>query len=138
MQNKTANQVEGEAPQAEGNSHKHPIIQLRDFINKKPLNLIKFESAQEDDGSIKITVRIPSLAEQQKEKALEHYHQTQKGQDPGMVATNDGGVAPAGTQEPGLPARPVAAQRAIMMNKKAARALRSRFPAGFLKGMNLA
>lgn len=145
--------------EGEPNQAAHPIHKVVEMINQTPIDMIEHDYKQGQDGSVTITFKIPSRAEQAKQKAMEQAMQQQATQPGQMLQAkpevNDmmGNGAPASSNVSKMPSggsagmqpeQPAAAAavsniqiKVAMSPEKAAKELKTQYPTGFLKSMGL-
>jgi hypothetical protein len=126
---KAAAANDGQQPQ---NNLQHPIHKVLEMIDRTPSDMLEYDNKQSNDGSMTITFKIPSRAEQAKQKALEQSIRQQ--QQPQAKPTVDELAA----ERDIAPAAQVAAGKNVEIRvAMAEKTLKSKYPDGFLKAMGL-
>jgi hypothetical protein len=119
------------------NGLKHPVHKVLEMIDQTPGDMLAFKSEQNEDGSMTITFKIPSRAEQAKQRAMEQSLRQQQDQTgPQVRSTVDelAGVPSASNQ--GIAASKNVEVRVAMT--PTGKALKAKYPNAFLKAMGLA
>jgi len=152
---KTLRKFADQSPEAQA---KHPVHKVVELINQTPVDMLEHDYKQGQDGSMTITFKIPSRAEQAKQKAMEQAMQQQQGQQPmlqakpevnDMMDTTPAGASPSPSSNvskmPSQAPADMAAAAAVsnvqvkvaMSPAQTAKELKTKYPAGFLKSMGL-
>ena len=121
----------------------HPIHKLLEIINTTPVDMLVHSYDQKADGSMEIKFKIPSRAEQAKQKAMEQAMQQQQQMGPAAQAVPevndmmDSSPATADQSSKPSTAKSNVEIRVAMSKADASKALKGKFPEGFLKSMDL-
>jgi hypothetical protein len=128
--------------------HRHPIHTIQDILNGTPPDMIEHEYKQGPDGSMEIKIKIPSRAEQAKQRAMQQaeHAAAQVANTAGNTSMPPAGGSPGNAtpmsqgqgQEQGKAASKANVVVKIAMTPEDTKAeLKKRFPEQFLNAMGL-